>query len=481
MILRPKRPLNEEFNIKTGMMQGNGGKYFPVAYIEGDDKDNTFQHKDKIKKTYGAQWLRNVGNNGAWGWFLPDSEEGKQKAFNSKIKPCLEYLMSVETTPENGIVRDIDKAIAELQSAVESGPKDVIEQGVLSSSIHMSKAEIEEQLNQFKQDIVNSLNSDELKQKLDQIAKWKGIMGSKLSSSNLWYALVQDREATDVRSIGKWKALNRELVPNAKVIGLFVPRGNSRFKGKEEKKKAKEEFLRQLGKTEDQLTPGEKERLKDFVNQNDSSFGFAFRYNFVDVRFTKQIEGKEEIYQSRPELEWFNENAEEGEKYEMLINAAFEVAREEYGLDIQVKSQDELGGARGYATSQGEIAFLDNYKKNSDTLSTVIHEISHQLLHHNYAQSKNEELKQFYLGRGSRELIEQQAEICAYIVMRQFGVTETMKYNINYVVGWGTNETNAVKVFDMVANTSNDIASRIINRINNESETPTEDETEIDV
>lgn len=478
MILLPKRPLNEEFNIKTGMMQGNGGKYFPVAYIEGDDKDNTFQHKDKIKKMYGAQWLRNVGNNGAWGWFLPDSEEGKQKAFNSKIKPCLEYLMSVETTPENGIVRDIDKAIAELQSAVESGPKNVLEKSALRSATYMSKKEVYERLQQFKEDIVNSINSEELQEKLNQIAAWNNTLaGKRYRGWNRWFIPVQDREATDVRPIGEWAKLNREVVPNAKLIAMTRPIGNSNYTG-EEREAARKKFLTKLGKTEKELNFREKRELNDLLNSNDASKGFVLDWRWVDVRFTRQIPGKPVVFTEKPGgLQWFDDTTEESEMYELLINAAFEVGKEHYGLKIEIKPEEHFGGARGYATSHGELAFREGYKMNSDMLRTVVHEISHQLLHFEYAKTKNKELEQFYQGRGSDELVEQQADICAYIVLRQLGITETTKLNANYVVGWGTNEANAKLVFDTVAKTANDIAENIINKVNNESETPAEDET----
>lgn len=479
---RNKGLLNEEFNIKTGLMQGNGGKYFPVAYIEGDGDDNTFQHKDKIKKTYGAQWLRNIGDNGAWGWFLPDSEEGKQKVLKAKIRPCLEYLMSVETTPENGIIRDIDSAIAELQSAVFEGPSDVIEKGVLRSATYMSKEEILEKLEEFKRDIVNSINSDELHEKLDQIAKWNNTLaGKRYSGNNRWFAIVQDRDCTDVRPIKEWRSLNREVVPNAILICLARPIGEGL--SKEEKRVEREKFLQKVGKKSvRELNYREKLQLNDILNYNDASKGFVYKPNWVDVRFTKQIEGKPVLFTEKPDgLEWFDENATESEKYEMLIEAAFDVARNYYGLDIQIKPESVFGGARGYATSKGEIAFREGYKNNSDMLRTVVHEISHQLLHHKYAHTKNEELKQFYLGRGSRELLEQQADICAYIVLRQLGITETTRLNANYVVGWGTNETNAKLVFDQVANTANNIAQNIIEKFNNEEETQESNETEVNV
>ena len=63
-------------------------------------------------------------------------------------------------------------------------------------------------------------------------------------------------------------------------------------------------------------------------------------------------------------------------------------------------------------------------------------------------------------------MVEQQAEISAWIVLRNFGFN--MRAARNYVGCWGGNDENCVKVFDTVAN----VATFIIGELENKLSSP---------
>lgn len=463
-----RQRIDEVFNIKKGMMPSKNGKFFPVAYIDDETSESTYQYKDEIKRKYGAQWLRTIGKNGVWGWFLSNSEEGNEKIYRTQIKPCLEYLMSVEQT-DSGEKRDIIAAIDKLHAMLMDGKMETIQKNARYTSTYMSRDEIDEKLNAIKEDIINAMSAEDFKKKIEPIIKRREAMGYSFSFNNTLLIMVQDPEATDVRSRTDWEKLNREVVQDAKAICLFVRYGNKRFVGKAQRDKATNDFLASVGKSDvNELTPGEKERLRHHLNSTDQgSGGFKFLPNFFDVRFTKQMEGKEDIYGESPsDLEWNNDKENSSEGMEEIIQAALKVAQESYNLNVEYKDDKEFGGALGYATASGTIALRKDFNKNLSNLSTIVHEMSHCLLHFKYAQSKNPELKDYFVGTSQgRALVEQQAEVSAYIILRQLGFNEEEEYHLNYIAGWGGSEKNVAVVFDTVAGAANEITSKIINEL----------------
>jgi hypothetical protein len=123
------------------------------------------------------------------------------------------------------------------------------------------------------------------------------------------------------------------------------------------------------------------------------------------------------------------------------------------------------GGARGVSKG-GVIDILSSAPKNIGTCNTLIHEFSHEIFHHENLKNMNpKSWEKFYIGRnGGRNIVEQQAELCSWIVMRYLGYD--MKTNINYLGNWGINEENAAEVFDQVANAADTIMGLISKNYN---------------
>ena len=113
----------------------------------------------------------------------------------------------------------------------------------------------------------------------------------------------------------------------------------------------------------------------------------------------------------------------------------------------------------------GKIGLLKNQKINIGQLNTLIHEFAHEILHQKYLKNANDEFSAYFVGTDEgRGKVEQQAELCAWIVLKMFGYD--MKTNINYVGIWGLDENNAADVFDSVAKVAEIIYDGINSRLN---------------
>lgn len=464
-----RKLINEVFNYKTGYYTTNKGKKRLIAYIDASSSENTYKYKDKLKNEFGAMYSPKIGNKGAWVWWLNGPDDPK---IDEVIKPAIEFLTSVEQPSEKGgKMRDFLNIIDKLKIDL-SNANDVDDVVGVNETHGMTKEEINKKLDSIKEDIISSTSSDEFLRKIAPILKLRAASGYKFSLKNTLLIFIQDPQATDVRSKGNWAKMNREVLPNAKMISMFVPRGNNLYKGKNDKQRKIDEFLASCGKTsEDELTPGEKERLRIALRQNDAQQGFKFAPYWCDVRFTKQMEGKDVLIGDNnavDNIKWNDYDADENEYMGELINAAVNVAKK-VGLDVTYQDEEELNGAKGYATSSGKIALIKNAPQNIGMLNTVIHETAHELLHFTYLKSKNDDVKDYFVGTSQgRGLVEQQAELTALIVLKELNLNSDT--SLNYISIWGGDKKNASVVFDSVANAATYITNEILKQINNESE-----------
>ena len=122
-----------------------------------------------------------------------------------------------------------------------------------------------------------------------------------------------------------------------------------------------------------------------------------------------------------------------------------------------------MGTSKGVSTS-GKIIILQNSGNDVGMTKTLAHELSHELLHQKYAKGKNKDLDQFFIGteQGSG-VVEQQAELTAWMVMASFGF-DLQTTSINYVVLWGGDDKNMLEVFDAVSSVANYLIYEITNR-----------------
>lgn len=432
--------LNEIFNYKVGTVLLQNGKKRQFAYIDKDTSEDTYKYKDVYPK-YGAVYY---GALKAWGWWLDDNDP--QSTIENEVKPCIEYLTSIEqndTNPARDAVAIIDQLIEDLKN----------DDGTIIGGAGFTN-QVMERLESFKQELIKTTSSEEFKQMMEPIIKFRNARGHSLSFTNAILVYIQDPKATMVKSASNWAQANREVLPNAPK--LMIRRPNMVPYTAAEKKKKKQEYLNKIGvSSEAELTIGQKEKLKVLLSGKEvKGYGNAFVY---DVRYTRQMDGKEDLIGNNgSDIQWYDDSGEETPETIRLIEKLINIIKKE---GIKVEYVDDIGGARGVSKS-GSIDILANQPRNIGMLSTLIHEFSHEMLHQSYLSKKGSEISQYFIGtKQGRAIVEQQAELCAWIVLKSLGYDDPTA--INYVGMWGLNENNAVEVFDTVAAAANNIVDKL--------------------
>ena len=447
-----KKRLNEIFNLKNGILVSQKNERLPIAYIEADQNDNTFPHKDVIKNKFGGRWIK---SKGVWGWFLGDNP---QDVYNNKIKPCLDYLISVENNP-NGIQRNvtqiIDKLLAELNAPISN----------LTEIENDARTVLKTKLENFKQDLLSIVDDAAFKAKFEPIIKFNKAQGHRYSFINTILIWIQNPNARMVKSRSNWLKINRTIKSNAQPIFLWAPMGNANY-SKQTKAQITKQWLKDHNaKTIKDLSIRDREDLEIALRGVKDNFNVRFALTpHYDWRDTIQIEGKEDLVgdiDAADNIPWFDDSGAETEESVKLIDALMSVIEDS---GVQVSYAQDLGGARGVSKS-GSIDVLKDATKNIGLFNTLTHEFSHELLHQSYVKTKNPEYEEFFVGKdGGRSIIEQQAELCAWIVLKNFNYD--METNLNYVTIWGLNKDNAATVFDTVANTATFIINKITSKLN---------------
>lgn len=453
--------LKEEINYNIETVRKKDGTTVPIAYIDPRTSQSVYDFKDDLKNKFGAKWDKFKKR---WYWWLSNDKAQTQYIIDNQIKPAIEYTTSVETTQDNqprlpeNIQAELEKLISELDGIINA-PVD----NSTGEPVFESGDDIKQKMEQLKGELVKITTSEEFKALLGPIIKFRAAMGHAFSFSNTILIYVQDKKARMVKSRSNWANANRSVNPDAKAIWLYVPVGRVDKNLMKDEQEIVNSFLKSVFKTRvEDLTPGEEERLRIKKKQNGFAVhGYKLVPAFYDIRFTTQMEGKEDKV-GDPDaintIKWFDGTSEETEKTRKLYDIMIDIIK---ASTIKVGFVNDMGGARGVSKS-GAIDILQDVPKNIGTVNTLIHEFSHELLHQTYLQSTNEELKSYFVGKKEgRGVVEQQAELCSWIVLNSFGYD--MPTNINYVGIWGLNADNAVKVFDSVAK----VAEYIINQINN--------------
>ncbi|MDE6285316.1 MAG: hypothetical protein K2M17_06175, partial [Bacilli bacterium] len=343
-----------------------------------------------------------------------------------------------------------------------------IQGGNVETTETFSPNEIKTRLEDFKRELMSIVSDEEFKQKMLPIIKFRQAQGHQYSFTNAILVYIQDPKATMVKSRTNWSKLNRIVVDTSHPIALWVPVGGRPLTDLQ-KEQITARFLNAMKvNSVKELNPGQKEELRVRLKPRGGSFKLIA--SFFDIRYTKQMNGKEDLVgnNNTDDIPWFDDSGEETKETKMYCDAVMQCIKDR---GIKLNFVDDLGGARGVSKS-GTIEVLSNTPYNSGLFNTLCHEYSHELLHQKYVVSADGDgYGRFFIGtQQGRAVVEQQAELSAWIVLRNFGFD--MKTNINYVGLWGMDEKNACKVFDTVANVASTIIkdiTEIINHKMNES------------
>jgi hypothetical protein len=209
------------------------------------------------------------------------------------------------------------------------------------------------------------------------------LMASRLykySPRNQWLIYAQNPKATDVQSVTNWGKLGRKLKQDAEIknrIRIFVPVGVRLVTVKDEK-------------------TGEEKKVPS---------GTPTRFKLADVfdiSDTEPIPGSKTTYNPHS---WRQDSNEPVEELGGIINAILKFAEENL---IPIKYEKMNYAMGGYANAHG-IAVNDIYD-GINKASTLVHEISHKLLHFGDDRQKI-----------SSEEKEHDAETIAYVFLKHFG------------------------------------------------------------
>ena len=408
--------LREDYNIKVEKFEKKDGSIGQKAYLDKDTSENTFLVKDVLKNKYSALW-DNFSKR--WFWYVNNEYD-----LVNKVYPAIDYLISVENNGQSKrdpyqIKKEITWLTLEIDGVIENLPNNT------------SAEEIKANLEKFKQELIAITNSEDFKQKMGPILKFAAAQGYKYTILNCILIMAQDKDATLVKSKSNWWYLNRSVIPKAPRIWVNTPYG-TRHLNAEEKEKATKEFLKKCNVTEvDELNPGEKEELRLLLRKTVPE-GYNLQPKFYDIRFTKQIEGKEDLVgdpKAIEELDWY-EDGPETDLSKQISNAMIKVIS--YS-GIKLNYAADLGGARGVARLNGTIDVLANTPHNPGFASTLIHEFAHECLHLDYLkrQNKNEWAEYFIEKDQKRGPIEQQAELTAWLVLKGLLTVSNFLIKIN--------------------------------------------------
>lgn len=430
------------------------GSMTNVILVVGDNIDSTYPYKEDMKN-FGAKWIK---DRHTWGWWGSPDKRKLQSIIDTMVKPAIRFLLSKEKAPANDKARTVESILDELLKQLSTD--DTEDEIQAANNVFMTKTEITNKVQEFKEQLVSTVNGDEFKRMIMPIINLRRAQGHQYSFKNTLLIWMQDPKAKLVKSRSKWKPFNREPKENAPAIGLFVPDGEKRFKTKEQRRKATEVWLKENGfKSFKELTLGEKEKLDVFLNQFVGPVYWKFKYSFFDQRFTQVIADKEDLLGDTDtgNIAWYNNNGNETEAVKEKIYALLKLVA---NSGVNVSKTKNLDGALGVSKG-GNIEVLQDALMNSNFLMTLAHEFAHEALHQNFLKN-DEEWAEFYVGRNEgRGYIEQQAELTAWIVCKFYGYD--IKEAINYAALWGMMDAkNAVKAFDSVAK----LADKIINGIN---------------
>lgn len=461
-----KKALKESFEWKVGKKFNGGGQPYYVIYIDPALSENTYEYRMKIKQM-GARWDPSMK-----AWYFPVSrdEEKRNEQIERLVKPCVEFMKSVEKQPSN---QTTDETLDKILKMIDDIIAKIDDTPVLTTTVNtaMDPKTIKDKLGNFKEELINSFSNGHWKEMMAPIIKFKQAQGPAFSFNNCVLIWIQDPEAKMVKSRYNWKEANRTIKPGAPAICLWYPHGKKLFSTEELKRAAKLEwlqkngFIRKVGMSQQEidavangLRVGEKEKLRKYLNQFDPTkdVTFTLEPNWFDVRFTEQMEDKEDLIGSIDDIEsipWYDGVSEETEQSAKLYDAVLG-AIEKTGIRVTYGSEESLGGARGVSKG-GNIEVIKDAPKTPGAVSTLVHEFSHEFLHQKYLKNKDE-YSRFFVGTDAgRGMVEQQAEISAWIVMRNFGYD--MKTAVNYAGIWGADDKTCVKVFDTVAKVATEI------------------------
>jgi hypothetical protein len=452
--------LNEAFKISKGKTPNSKNiAFFDPKLPENKDQ---FKYMSTILNKYGGKYDKRVGP--FLFWYIGETEEQHKKIFNMFIKPCLQELnKQIGTTQEENdqsLVDSLSALISEITTATTSPS--------LSPDYATSeeKENVLDRLDKYKQMIVNLDSDEEFKKIMMSIATFKNAQGHRLSPMNALLVWLQNSKASMVKSAGNWGYLNRVVKPDAKRLLIYRPSAQIPYT-KEEKAAITANFLKFKNvKSVDDLITGDKEILRIRLRGRfNNRFDLAINYDISD---TSVMEGKEDLVKADEyhAIKWSEEEIED-ENVRPIYSALLEFAKQ-YGISVEQVA--DMGDAKG-SSAGGKIKILPNKGNDVGLTKTLAHEVMHEILHQSYLKSKDNQFVDYFLGKEQgRKLVEQQAELSAWMILAEYGYN-LQTTSLNYVALWGADKNGMIFVFDIIQRAVNKMLAYIDNYIASNKQT----------
>lgn len=232
-------------------------------------------------------------------------------------------------------------------------------------------------------------------------------------------------------------------------ILIFLQRKNA------SKVAGKNTWFRQFGR---KIKPGErailiyapimvKRKDEDISVGEDPTAGVmqkVMRFRLVpvfDISQTEPIPGREK--EIPEEIQWFDDTPLD-ERMRTIFDAVKQYATEN-NIKIDIKAEDELGGARGVSKG-GTIELV------SENLSTLIHEVAHEMLHWKDRENAPE-----------RKIKELQAEGVANFVLSEYDILAP--HTEKYLALWQIDPEHITSNFNIIKDTSKTLIEYINNYV----------------
>lgn len=458
--------LREYYDVKPMKLKTRSGKDFTLVYVDpATSTDNTYQNRELMKK-YGMEYLpynRYIkyveGVPKAWGWLV---WKGQESNMAPVIRKFAEEIGQQETPREDGRQRTMEEVIQAL---------DELKDFIMNASNSDEGSAIIASAEELKKKLAQGIGSNETMAALQELIKFRNEMarhmGHKLSFMNTILVWLQKKNATDVRSRGEWREMGYTPKEGATPIILSMPARFKPYYGAQYDEIVRK-FLEKEGvKKISDLTPSQKRRLERETKYPDIRAGYK-PYMAYDISDMVKGPNAEEFPENN--FEWYIKSGSNTSKEKSLINAVITFGKS-LGVTYDFKSLDDLGGARGYATNNGEVV-LGERDRDLGFLSTAIHETAHQIMHLEVVKNKNPRLARFYYGVKDRgtEIVEQEAELCAWIILSSLGYDKEEQPLLNYMANWGMNVNNCNNVFDQVFKVAEFVYDGIVKALNNENQ-----------
>jgi hypothetical protein len=178
------------------------GSMTNIILVVGDNIDSTYPYKEEMKN-FGAKWIK---DRHTWGWWGSPDKRKLQSIIDTMVKPAIRFLLSKEKAPSKDNARTVESILDEIlkQLSLDDTEGEV----EAANNVFMTKTEITNKVQEFKEQLVSTVNGDEFKRMIMPIINLRRAQGHQYSFKNTILIWMQDPKAKLVKSTSKWKPFN---------------------------------------------------------------------------------------------------------------------------------------------------------------------------------------------------------------------------------------------------------------------------------